>query len=178
MAMLFRGRQPEASVWRRFRSGADDFTFAQDAAGHYEARVVANAERVVDLLHALAEQLSPAVDVAIDDVREKRGWKGVAVALPDVREAIARLKAPLAAYGGVELAVYTADDQLTLTPDLELYVYARTDRWLYILQGKGLHEVASFGPQEWAFDAEALGAAPELSDAVAAASERLGLEPQ
>ena len=173
--MLFRGRQPETSVWRRFRSGADDFTFVQED-DHFEAHVVANAERVVDLLHALTEQLPPAVDVSIEDVREKRGWGGSAVALPDVREAIARLKAPLAAYGGVELAVYTAEDQLTLSADLELYVYARTDRWLYILQGKGLHEVMSFEPQGWEFDAEALGAAPELSDAVAAAAERLGLE--
>jgi hypothetical protein len=175
--MLFRGRQAEASVWRRFRSGADDFTFTHES-GVFEARVVANAERVVDLLHALAEQLPPAVDVAIEDARERRSWRGVTVALPDVRESIARLKAPLAAYGGVELAVYSADDQLTLTPDLELYIYARTDRWLYILQGKGLHEVTSFGPQEWPFDRDALGAAPELSDAVAAAAERLGLEPQ
>jgi hypothetical protein len=164
-------------VWRRFRSGADDFTFVQED-DHYEAHVVANAERVVDLVHALAEHLPPAVDVAIEDVRERRSWVGSAVALPDVREAIARLKAPLAAYGGVEIAVYTAEDQLTLTPDLELYVYARTDRWVYILQGKGLHEVASFEPQSWQFDAEALGAAVELSDAVAAAAERLGLEPR
>lgn len=163
-------------MWRRFRSGADDFTFVQDGA-HFEARVVANAERVVDLLHALAERLPPAVDVAIEDVREERRWHGVAIALPDAREAIARLKAPLAAYGGVEIAVYSAEDQLTLTPDLELYIYARTDRWLYVLQGKGLHEVTSFGPESWRFDAQALGAAPELSDAIAAAAERLGLDP-
>ena len=173
--MLFRGRQPETSVWRRFRSGADDFTFAQEGE-YYEARVVANAERVVDLVHALAEHLPPAVDVAIEDVRERRAWVGSGIALPDVREAIARLKAPLAAYGGIELAVYTGDDQLTLTPDLELYIYARTDRWLYILQGKGLHEVVSFEAAGWEFDAEALGAAPELSDAVSAAAERLSLE--
>jgi hypothetical protein len=175
--MLFRGKQPETSVWRRFRSGADDFTFTKEE-GYYEARVVANAERVVDLLHALAEELPPAVDVAVEDVREQRKWRGLAIALPDVRDAVARLKAPLAAYGGVELAVYSAEDQLTLTPDLELYIYARTDRWVYILQGKGLHEVHSFGPESWRFDADALGTAAELSDAVAAAAERLGLEPQ
>jgi hypothetical protein len=175
--MLFRGRQPEASVWRRFRSGSDNFTFTQEA-GYFEARVGANAERVVDLLHTLADQLPPAVDVAIEDARERRAWRGTAVALPDVRDAIGRLKAPLAAYGGVELAVYCAEDQLTLTPDLELYIYARTDRWLYILQGKGLHESSSQEPPGWHFDADALGAAPELSDAVAAAAERLGLEPQ
>lgn len=174
--MLFRGKQPEPSVWRRFRSGADDFTFVQEGE-HYEARIVANAERVVDLLYTLAERLPPAVDVAIEDVREERRWQGVALALPDVRDAIARLKAPLAAYGGVELSVYSPDDQLTLTPDLELFIYARTDRWLYVLQGKGLHEVTAFPPDGWRFDAQALGAAAELSDALAASAERLGLEP-
>lgn len=175
--MLFRGRQPAPSVWRRFRSGTDDFTFTR-VGDHYEARVAANAERVVDLLHALCEQLPPAVDVAIEDVRSGRAWRGVDVALPDVREAVARLKVALAAYGGVELAVYTADDQLTLTPDLELYVYARTDRWLYILQGVGLTETLTPAPEAWRLRPEELGPAPELADALAAAAERLALEPR
>ena len=173
--MLFRGRQPASSVWRRFRSGTDDFTFARVGA-HYEARVVANAERVVDLLHALAEELPPAVDVAIRDVRLARDWRGLDVALPDVREAIARLKVLLAAYGGVELAVYTDEDQLTLTPDLELYVYARTDRWLYVLQGKGLVETERVAPDGWRLQPDELGPAPELGDALAATAERLSLE--
>ena len=45
-------------------------------------------------------------------------------------------------FGGVEFAVYTSDDQLTLNPHLELFIYARTDRWFYLLQGKGLEEQA------------------------------------
>lgn len=173
--MLFRGRQSAPSVWRRFRSGVDDFTFTRDGE-HYEARIAANAERVVDLLHTLAEELPPAVDVAIEDARAQESWRGADVALPDVREAIARLKVALAAYGGVELSVYTADDQLTLTPDLELYVFARTDRWLYILQGKGLVETLSPAPESWRIRPEQLGAAPELADALLATAQRLGLE--
>src|SRR5690606_35896287 len=97
---------------------------------------------------------------------------------PDVREAIARLKVPLAVYGGVELSVYTSEDQLSLTPDLELYVYARTDRWLYILQGKGLVETVTAAPEAWRLRPEELGAAPELSDAIGSAAERLGLGAQ
>ena len=31
--MLFRGRQPEASIWRRFRTSADGFTFRRLPAG-------------------------------------------------------------------------------------------------------------------------------------------------
>ena len=36
--MLFRGRQPEASIWRRFRASSDGFTFSEDD-GIYTAHV-------------------------------------------------------------------------------------------------------------------------------------------
>ena len=172
--MLFRGKQPEATVWRRFRSGIDAFSFARED-GYYAAHVVANAERVVDLLHALAEQLPPAVDVALEDARAGRAWAGEGIALPDLRDAVARLRVPLATYGGVEVAVYSADDQLTLTPHLELFVYGRTDQWLYILQGKGLEEAASLRPRRHRRGRADFPPAPAMSDAIAAAAERLGL---
>ena len=140
--MLFRGRNPESTVWRRFRSGVDGFTFEKNAE-HYEAYIGANAERVVDLFYVLSEQLPPAIDVVIEDLRSETTWKGESVALPDVRDAIARLKVPLATYGGVEFTLYTPDDQLTLTPQLELFIYSRSDKWLYLLQGKGLEERAA-----------------------------------
>ena len=66
--MFFRGRTPEASIWRRFRTSADGFTFIQDN-DYYAAHVVANAERVVDLFYTFCEQLSPAVDIVIEDLR-------------------------------------------------------------------------------------------------------------
>ena len=66
-----------------------------------------------------------------------------------MREAVARLKILLARYGGVELAVFTADDQLTLNPYLELFIYARTDRWLYLLEGKGLEEQSRVRTKSW-----------------------------
>ena len=174
--MLFRGRQPAASVWRRFRSDADEFT-AVEADGYVEVRVAPNAERAVDLLNALAEQMPPAVDVYLEDVRARRAWRGTDVALPDVREAISRLKVPLAAYGGVEFAVYTADDQLTLTPDLTLYVYARSDRWIYVLQSFGLIESRTPARDTYQITADELGEAPELDEALATAADRLGLTP-
>ena len=83
--MFFRGRQPEASIWRRFRVSADGFTFEQ-TDDLYTAHVVANAERVVDLFYALSEQLPPAVDIAIEDLRSGRTWSGESIALPDVRK--------------------------------------------------------------------------------------------
>lgn len=172
--MFFRDRQPESSIWRRFRTDRDRFSFAQDGE-FYTAHVVASAERIVDLFHVFTEQLPPAVDVVIDDQGGQRAWRGENVALPDVRDGIARLKAPLASHGGVEIAVYSAEDQLTLTPFLELFIYARTDRWVYLLQGKGLQEEADLPVRRWrdrGFDP-----APELMNALTLVAERLGLTP-
>jgi hypothetical protein len=172
--MFFRGRQPEAVIWRRFRSGTDGFAFARDG-DHYVAHVIANAERVVDLFHALAEHLPPAVDVVIEDVRSQQDWRGEGVALPDVRETIARLKLPLSTFGGVEIAVYTSEDQLTLTPHLELYIYARTERWLYLLKGKGLEERETMEQRSWRLPRSGFAPAPDLVTAIEGAVERLAL---
>lgn len=174
--MFFRGRQPETSIWRRFRAGIDGFTFTKEKE-YYVAHVVANAERMVDLLHALCEELPPAVDVAIEDFRTGRSWQGRDVALPDVRDAIARLKVPLAAYGGVEFSVYSPEDQLTLNQHLELFVYARTDRWLYVLQGKNLQEHRTVRTKSWKLRRGEFQPAPELVDLLSATAERLGLHP-
>jgi hypothetical protein len=179
--MFFRGRQPEASIWRRFRVSPDGFTFAHEngdaETSHYAAHVVANAERVVDLFYNLTEQMPPAVDIVLDDLRSGRSWKGENIALPDVRESIARLKILLARYGGVELSAFTSDDQLTLNPYLELFIYARTDRWLYLLEGKGLEEQTRVHTKSWKGNRQHFPAAPDLVNAVTAAAERLGLQP-
>ena len=173
--MLFRGRQPEASIWRRFRTAADGFTFAQED-DHFAAHVVANAERVVDLFYALSEHLPPAVDVVIDDLRSGRTWRGESIALPDVREQIARVKLIIARFGGVEFTVFSAEDQLSLNPYLELFVYAKTDRWLYLLEGKGLEEQRVVRSKSWKVKRQQFPAAAELVNAIDAAAERLGLQ--
>lgn len=172
--MLFRGRNPDITVWKRFRSGVDGFTFEKNG-DHYEAYIGANAERVVDLFYTLSEQLPPAVDIVIEDLRSETIWKGDTIALPDVRDAIARLKVPLATYGGVEFTLYTPDDQLTLTPQLEMFIYARSDRWVYLLQGKGLEERAALADRSWRSQGWDRAPAPTLSAAIAAAAERLSL---
>jgi len=173
--MFFRGRQTEASIWRRFRASADGFTFAQED-GFFSAHVVANAERIVDLFYTLAEQLPPAVDVVLEDLRSGRTWKGEALALPDVREATARMKQLLARFGGVEMSMFTAEDQLTLNPHLELFIYSRTDRWLYLLEGKGLEEQGRVRTKSWKLSRQQFPPAPDLVNAVTAAAERLGLQ--
>jgi len=174
--MFFRGRQPETSIWKRFRSAADGFSFAKET-DYYVAHLVANAERVVDLFVALLEQLPPAVDVAVADARTHRAWKGERLALPDVRDALARIKPLLAAHGGVEIAVYTSEDQLTLNPVLELFIYARTDQWLYILKGKGLEERRLVHSKSWGLAQHEFPDAPELVQAIAALAESLQLSP-
>src|SRR5580704_11603061 len=116
--MFFRGRQPDTSIWKRFRTGLDGFTFLKEP-DYYSAHVVANA------------------------------WRGERVALPDVQDAVGRLKVPLASAGGVELSVFSADDQLTLNPHLELFIYARSDRWYYFLTGMGLEERQILRTKRW-----------------------------
>lgn len=172
--MFFRGKQSETSIWKRFRTSADGFSFTQEEE-LYVAHLVANAERVVDLYDALLEHMPPAVDVYVHDERTGVKWEGTQVALPDVRNVVSRLKAPLAAMGGVEIAVFTEEDQLTLNPVLELFIYARTDQWLYILQGKGLEQRRAVRTRSWKLSRVSHPPAPELSEAVDEAAETLGL---
>src|SRR3989337_2021619 len=96
--MLFRGKRPDTTVWKRFRSGFDGFTFTR-TGGIYEAKVVANAERVVDLFFTLSELMPPAVDVYIRDMRSQTTWTGETIALPDVPDAVASLQVPRSTSG-------------------------------------------------------------------------------
>jgi hypothetical protein len=73
------------------------------------------------------------------------------------------------------VSAHTADDQLTLNPYLELFIYARTDRWLYMLEGKGLQEQRMVRTKSWKVKRDDFPAAPELDNAIAAAVERLRL---
>jgi hypothetical protein len=173
--MFFRGKQPEASIWRRFRASTDGFTFTEEE-GVYTAHIVANAERVVDLFWNLSEMLSPAADLFVDDLRSGRKWKGEALPLADVRDTVARLKLLLARFGGVEMSVYTPEDQLSLNPHLELFIYSRSDKWLYLLEGRGLEEQSRVRSKSWRIKRQGFPAAPDLVNAVATAAERLALQ--
>lgn len=172
--MFFRGRQPETSVWRRFRTAADGFSFVKES-DYYAAHVVANSERVVDLFHTLLTHLPPAVDVALKDLRSDLSWKGESLPLSDVRDAVGRIKTLVASHGGCEIAVYTSEDQLTLNPVLELFIYSRTDQWMYILKGKGLEEERAVRTKSWKLKRHEYPPAPELVDALAAMAGSLGL---
>src|SRR2546423_10640664 len=174
--MLFRSRTPDSTVWKRFRSGHDGFTFTRNG-DVYEAKVIANAERVVDLFYTLSELMAPAVDVYINDMRSQTAWQGQSMALPDVRDAVARLKVPLSTYGGVEITLFTGEDQLTLTPQLELYIYSRSDRWVYLLNSMNLKERASLEVRMRGFQTWERAPAPAPSGAVASEAGRPELKP-
>jgi len=172
---LFRTKTPDSTIWKRFRSGQDGFTFTRNG-DIYEAKVVANSERVVDLFYTLSELMAPAVDVYINDARTRTEWTGQMLALPDVRDAVARLKMPLATYGGVEITLFTSEDQITLSPQLELFIFSRSDRWMYLLNSMNLEERASLEERLWGVQSWERAPAPALSDAVAAAADRLGVK--
>jgi hypothetical protein len=172
---LFRTKTPDSTVWKRFRSGQDGFTFTR-TGDVYEAKVVANAERVVDLFYTLSELMAPAVDIHIKDERSQSTWAGQMVALPDVRDAVARLKVPLSTYGGVEITIFSPEDQLTLSAQLELFIYSRSDRWMYLLNSMNLEERASLEERLWGIESWERAPAPALSEAVAAAAERLSIK--
>jgi hypothetical protein len=173
--MLFRGKQPEASIWRRFRASSDGFTFTDDD-GVFTAHIVANAERVVDLFWTLTDLLGPAVDVHIDDLRSGRSWHGESLPLPDVRDTMARLRLLLARYGGIQISIFTSEDQLSLNEHLELFIYSRSDKWLYLLEGRGLEEMSRVRTKSWKIKRQAFPAAPDLVNALASAAEKLGLQ--
>jgi hypothetical protein len=172
--MLFRGKQPEASIWRRFRASSDGFTFTEEN-GVFTAHVVANAERVVDLFWTLSDLLGPAIDLHIDDLRSGRSWHGESLPLTDVRDTVARLRLLLARYGGTQISLYTSEDQLSLNEHLELFIYSKSDKWLYLLEGRGLEEMGRVQPKSWKIKRQAFPAAPDLVNALASAAERLGL---
>ena len=138
-------------------------------------RVGATSERVVDVWHALAASLDPPVDVCVHDVRTGREWQGALLALPDVREAMGRLRLPLAAYGGVEMSVFTDKDQLTLTPEMLLVIYSRTDRWAFLLDGMGLAERSVMPQPAWVPARDALRPEAQLEQVLQATAERLQL---
>jgi len=172
--MLFRGKQPEASIWRRFRASSDGFTFTE-ADGVFTAHIVANAERVVDLFWTLTDLLGPAIDLHIDDLRSGRSWHGESLPLPDVRDSMARLRLLLARYGGIQISIYTSEDQLSLNEHLELFIYSKSDKWLYLLEGRGLEEMPQVQTKSWKIKRQVFPAAPDLVNALASAAERLGL---
>ena len=65
---------------------------------------------------------------------------------------------------------------LSLSAMLDLWIYAKTDRWLAMLIERGLEEAADLPRRSWTVKREDFSGAPELVEAVTAAAERLTLK--
>lgn len=172
--MFIRGDHPEAVIWHRLRPTIDGFVFGR-RDGWFEAQLMPSADRTLDLLLAMLEHFPPAVRVHLDDWRSNRQWEDSDLATLDVRDAVARARQGLSTYAGVELSVMSGDEQITLSGNLELFVHARTDRWLYLLQGKGLRRVGTLRSRSWRLSRREFGASEATEAAVRLIVERLQL---
>ena len=143
----------------------------------YVWRIHAPSERAVDLFMRLSSQLDTPVDVVIEHLRDGTSWFGGMRPLAEVRDALGRLRWPLASSGGVELTFVTPDDQLSLMPTLDLVIYARGDRWAAVLEAEGVLPRESAPPPLWNPSRAPWSPAPDLSAALAALVQRLELEP-
>ena len=172
---FFKTRSVREAFGARFRATADVFAMRKEG-DVFVAEVRVDPERAAELFHDLTEAMPDVVDLALDCLRTGRKYVGEGLNLSEVTDTVARLKVPLAASGGVELSVYTAEEQLCLSPMLDLWIYAKSDRWLYLLIGRGLEERADLPPREWSVGPTEFTGAPELVDAVTSTAERLTLK--
>ncbi len=172
---FFKTRPIKEALGARFRPTADVFVMRREG-DVYTAEVRVSPERAVELFHELTEHMPEIVDLSLDCLRTGRKYVGEGLHLSEVTDTVARLKVPLAASGGVELAVYTSEEQLCLSPMLDLWSYAKSDRWLYLLLGRGLEERPELPPREWSVGAKEFTGGAELVDAVTATAERLTLK--
>lgn len=174
--MISTGRTDASVIAQRFRSGADWFV-SLNQPDVYTYLVGAASERSLDIMQSLVGFLPESVSVSISSLRERKSWWDNACPRSEVRDVLARLKVLLAGYGGVEFAVYTSSDQLTLTPELELVIYSRTAAWPARLLRAGLEERAAPPTAVWKPSRVELPPAPELLDSIAGAVRRLNLAP-
>lgn len=130
-----------------------DWFVASWQDGVHTSLVWAPAERVVDLFLGLVSHLridlTTRVDVRLTDQRQHRCWSGETLAPDAVTEAVASARWPLAQFGGVELSVATATEQLVLTPELLIVIHARTPRWPFLLEGVGVVQRESLPAPTW-----------------------------
>lgn len=174
--MFFRERGSQRLEPRRFR--ADRLPFALQRTGsRWHLRMSPVAELSLELALELAAHLQDPVDVVVHDARHDRWLARHDVPLADVRDELARLRAPLARVGGVGVTLSSAGEALRLTELLEIDVDAPTDRWRYLLAAQGAIEVAHVASREWHPPERPWRPQSDVREAVDAAATRLGLLP-
>ena len=166
--------QDLTNISQRFRSAADWFTTGENE-GIHTFHIGAPSERAVDLMHALSAQLPERAKVSFTSLRGRKSWRSNDCSRNDFREVLARLKLLLAGYGGVEIAIYNSEHQLTLTPELQLVIYSRSNAWRDRLLKMGLELKKKPPTAVWCPPRNNLRNAPELIDSIALAVRRLEL---
>ena len=177
MFPFFKDRPIGGSLWQRFRAAPEGFTVLHEREDLWEWHCVASAERIVGLFADLLAHLPDTFALEIADAHADKRWAGKDCDRAGVLGALALFRAPLVAHGGVELTVFGDADQITLNPVLELFLYARSERWTEILRDTGLAEERMVRTSSWKLRRSGLSPAPELSAAVARAAESLRLTP-
>lgn len=168
---------PEFADLNRFASH-DDWFVADWRDGVHCVRAWAPAERLTERFHLLAQHLASAsdrtVDLFVHDRHHDRRLEASQLELGAVRDAINKIRLPLSAFGGVEISLATATDQLVLTHDLLLVIYARTPRWPFLLDASGFLQRASVPAPTWSSIGPAQPVA-SIAIAVDGLAEQLGL---
>jgi len=165
-----------SDVARRFHRDSDWYVTSQTRDVQVY-RVHANSERVVELFLRLTVYLDDLVELVITHERDGVAWRATTRFLPTVREALGRLRWPLASYGGAEVSLITDEDQITLTPLLELVIYSRHERWGARLETEGIFLRERAPKPLYNPLAVPWSPAPELSQALATVVHRLTMEP-
>src|SRR5690606_3501696 len=101
----------------------------------FRARVVAPADRSLQVFHELSAHLASRIAVEIEDLRSGERWRGDDVDRDAVRGAVDVARDILTRHAGVEITLFDAEDQITLAGHLELVIYSFTARWYYLLRG-------------------------------------------
>jgi hypothetical protein len=172
--MFFRERGGARLEPRRFR--ADRLLFAmQHRAPRWQLRMSPVAELSLELALEFAAHLRDPVDVVVRDARHGRRLERQSVPLADVRDELARLRAPLARAGGVAVTLSSEGESLSLTELLEIEIDAPTDRWRYLLAAQGAVEVARVESRVWHPPERPWRPQSDLREAVDAAAVRLAL---
>lgn len=175
---LVRGEAEAVEVARRFRRDADHFACWREG-DWWVLRTDAPAERTAELFHELSAELPGTVALSLVRVRDGQGWEGRDLALADVREEVARLRAPVARTGGLVVTAWGDDRQLALSAQLSTWAWARTPTWRTAAGRAGLVERprAQLGDRRWASRPAELPGSRELDAVVASIVGRLGLAP-
>ncbi len=140
-------------------------------------RVHANSERIVEVFLRLTTFLDDLVELVIRNERDATTWRAATRFLPTVREALGRLRWPLASFGGAEVSLMTEDDQITLTPLLELVIYSPHAHWRERLEAEGMFQREHMPTPLFEPLSVPWSPAPELTQALASVVERLTMEP-